>query len=544
MVRFPSFSFEFFAVEIHRFAFFEFAGTLANVIRQLSSLSAYAEDLFGGLVSETSIMIKRANTLQARVDKLAQKVTELDSTVEEVSLHEINQHRPFKANCSYDQEVLSRQTMPPSIMEKYSQCDRPPPLDKLNTFRDDGKDAMKFYTDPNYFFELWKAEMLKMSEKEKSGKRIANRNAAVSTKQIEESHFNKHNKKPRQPENTTEKYRKMVPQQEFLIDQNTNHVPFQTLQSDNPYSSYGTIRPNSINSIQSGNYSVNYNSTELHGTLGANNPYQRTSLQQQQFQPQQPYVSSTPTVNGTSSYGPHSVYNNGAPAVHPSMHHATPPDQVQYRHMVQSQTNVSPPSSTATLTPSKKIGPRPSQPPPAPPPPGSAISPTQTPNRFSDSLPLPPPPPPMPPMPSANSAALVPPPPPPPMPAMSSLDQTDKGSSSRNSLASNRSSGSSQPRPTNLAQEILLKQQQLKPATTQPFQRPLVDPRNDLLASIREGIKLRSVQSNKEKQVEKENPLHDVASILARRVAMQLSDSDSNHSENETDDGWDEDSHH
>lgn len=31
--------------------------------------------------------------------------------------------------------------------------------------RDDGKDGLKFYTDPNYFFDLWSQEMLKDTEK-------------------------------------------------------------------------------------------------------------------------------------------------------------------------------------------------------------------------------------------------------------------------------------------------------------------------------------------------------------------------------------------
>lgn len=44
-------------------------------------------------------------------------------------------------------------------------CDKPPPLDKLNCYRDDGKDGLKFYTDPNYFFELWRQEMLKDTER-------------------------------------------------------------------------------------------------------------------------------------------------------------------------------------------------------------------------------------------------------------------------------------------------------------------------------------------------------------------------------------------
>lgn len=58
-------------------------GTLANTIRQLSSLSRHAEDLFGELAREAHMLATRANSLQARLDKLAVKTTQLDSTVEE-----------------------------------------------------------------------------------------------------------------------------------------------------------------------------------------------------------------------------------------------------------------------------------------------------------------------------------------------------------------------------------------------------------------------------------------------------------------------------
>ena len=36
---------------------------------------------------------------------------------------------------------------------------------KLVYFREDGKDGVKFYTDPNYFFELWRQDMLKDTER-------------------------------------------------------------------------------------------------------------------------------------------------------------------------------------------------------------------------------------------------------------------------------------------------------------------------------------------------------------------------------------------
>ena len=32
-------------------------------------------------------------------------------------------------------------------------------------YREDGKDGLKFYTDPTYFFELWRQEMLKDTER-------------------------------------------------------------------------------------------------------------------------------------------------------------------------------------------------------------------------------------------------------------------------------------------------------------------------------------------------------------------------------------------
>ena len=55
--------------------------------------------------------------------------------------------------------------MPAAMKEMYETCDPPPPLDNLNCYRDDGKDGLKFYTDPTYFFELWRQEMLRDTQK-------------------------------------------------------------------------------------------------------------------------------------------------------------------------------------------------------------------------------------------------------------------------------------------------------------------------------------------------------------------------------------------
>lgn len=63
--------------------------------------------------------------------------------------------------------------------------------------------------------------------------------------------------------------------------------------------------------------------------------------------------------------------------------------------------------------------------------------------------------------------------------------------------------------------------------------------RSDLLKAIRDGISLKKVEENKDQaQVA---GLSDVASILARRVALEVSDSDEGPSDSEYDsDDWGE----
>ena len=77
--------------------------------------------------------------MQARIDKLAVKVTQLDSNVEEVTLQEIQLRKAFRSTHNFDQQVVSRETMPKSMLEQYLACDKPPPLDKLNPYREVGR---------------------------------------------------------------------------------------------------------------------------------------------------------------------------------------------------------------------------------------------------------------------------------------------------------------------------------------------------------------------------------------------------------------------
>ncbi|KAK7165440.1 hypothetical protein R3I94_003714 [Phoxinus phoxinus] len=145
--------------------------TLSAIIRQLSSLSKHAEDVFGELFNEANTFYLRANSLQDRVDRLAIKVTELDSSVEEVSLQDINMRKAFKSSTAQDQQAVTKSSTPNPITEMYNTSDKPPPLNILSAYRDDHIDGIKFYTDPSYFFDLWKEKMLQDTEDKRKEKR-------------------------------------------------------------------------------------------------------------------------------------------------------------------------------------------------------------------------------------------------------------------------------------------------------------------------------------------------------------------------------------
>lgn len=57
--------------------------TLANIIRQLSSLSKQAEGMFGELIREAHSINVRANSLQIRLDRLSINTKQLNSDGEE-----------------------------------------------------------------------------------------------------------------------------------------------------------------------------------------------------------------------------------------------------------------------------------------------------------------------------------------------------------------------------------------------------------------------------------------------------------------------------
>ncbi|KAJ8276471.1 hypothetical protein COCON_G00082230 [Conger conger] len=199
--------------------------TLAAIIKQLGSLSRHAEDIFGELFNEANSFYMRMNSLQERVDLLAVKVTQLDSTVEEVSLQDINMRKAFKSSTIQDQQVVSRTSVPNPVMEMYHRCDKPPPLNILSPYRDDKKDGLKFYTDPSYFFNLWKEKMLQATENKRKEKR-----RQKEQKQVEDP--SREVKKVRKARNRRQEWNMMAYDKEFRPDTRLTPSPYHGMSSE------------------------------------------------------------------------------------------------------------------------------------------------------------------------------------------------------------------------------------------------------------------------------------------------------------------------
>lgn len=554
--------------------------TLTNIIRQLSSLSKHAEDIFGELARDVGSIGDRANSLQARIDRLAIKVTQLDSNVEEIPLTDIQRKKAFKSAKVFDQQIFSRITMPTPMLETYSQCDKPPPLEKLNIYRDDGKDGLKFYTDPNYFFELWRQEMLKDTERVMHDKgRKMHRPRQEGGSGSSGGGMRGHKKRVRIPHNTREKQRQLaIGHGETLMPNNVIYrTPNSVVTDESGYSSMGVYdtkpaRPSSIELRRSypidnvDMYSpfTSYSSAAGHNVNG--NISQNQSQVQQQMQ-----------------------YDEGA--------------QILYGHA--NQNTMSSEAIYAAGTPSR-TKPRPSQPPPAPP---SNESGTGTPNTSNANTPTRG-------RSMSSSRDALPPPPPIPdnmtSPTLGPMNGSNVAAKLLGRTNSNPRVGSPQLVPNNSVQDanalvmaqlsnqinnfnnnILVQQinmqnvlppcnteqhmtKLLQPApppppppppveaqTSNQIMKPMInqgdiqtanttashivgakkllppyqDTRSDLMKAIRDGITLRKVEKSDQKEIEINTALHDVASILARRVAIELSESEDSESEDDSE-GW------
>ncbi|XP_029106579.1 wiskott-Aldrich syndrome protein family member 3-like isoform X2 [Scleropages formosus] len=465
--------------------------TLAAIIKQLGSLSKHAEDIFGELFIEANSFYMRMNSLQERVDLLAVKVTQLDSTVEEVSLQDINMRKAFKSSTIQDQEVVSRTSIPNPVMEMYHQCDKPPPLNILTPYRDDKKDGLKFYTDPSYFFNLWKEKMLQATENKRKEKRRQKEQKLVEDPSREV-------KKVRKARNRRQEWNIMAYDKELRPDARLTPSPYHGMSSESSLSPDNRSMMSDVGEhsypaspshpFQQVTGSTSYTTADGKELLAA--PCHTQSLdrayrvpataaagrQNSLGRPQPPY---TPPGADSAANGPHSQPVKEYSAQQMPEYFVPPVPPAPPPLIPSAQTAFDSPAAPPTLpsyTAAAVSRPYCPSPPPAPP------------SGYNPSLCHP----------AAGGPPVAPPPPPPgPLAHIMSPARVMTPASS-----------------------------EVPPKKGQVPVIPMSDARSDLLAAIRRGIQLRKVQEQRDQEARKEPVGNDVATILSRRIAVEYSESD------------------
>ena len=58
-----------------------------------------------------------------------------------------------------------------ALMDMYENCDAIPNMDALQLHRNDGKECKKMYSDPQWFFRIWRDQILAQNERQKVKKK-------------------------------------------------------------------------------------------------------------------------------------------------------------------------------------------------------------------------------------------------------------------------------------------------------------------------------------------------------------------------------------
>nr|XP_054753111.1 actin-binding protein WASF2-like [Lytechinus pictus] len=385
--------------------------------------------------------------------------------------------------------------------------------------REDGKDGLKFYTDPKFFFERWCNEQRKDIENNIRKKRRRRQKKPATDK----------GSVPKVPVNTRKnRYQMYADGAEFAKQQRpqqsiTNtHISSNQVNQD-PAKQRISHSDSIISSTPSDDSGINGQSMRRKPTQGPPPPPVSQGGEPPMngdvvLRPVRPAPARPPSQQQQPQPPP---MNNHAPMMPPP----PPPDVPQQQSYLSSGTSGY--SSASEL-------------PPPPPPPQPVMmnnhAPAQPPQPVL-SQPLPnniPPPPPPPPM---GGPA---PPPPPPIGGI----QVQKPPVTNNNVPAAPPPPPDQFRLPSIQPDSAANPNNTSPVVNSPNKPPPVqasDPRSDLLAAIKEGMKLRKVEVQEEKQRHSEPAPNSVEAILRRRIAVELSSDEDSQVSSDYEAEWSDD---
>ena len=140
---------------------------LNGIVEQLSDISNHAIDIIDNIKVECDMINKRTEKMVERVSLVSKKVEQL-KTDEKVS--NVTEDQP-RSDWNLDGQFFTPENRPQTIQYLYLKADPMPDLELVQPFRDDDVRSRHVYSNPGYFFELWRAEFQEATRKEKAKRR-------------------------------------------------------------------------------------------------------------------------------------------------------------------------------------------------------------------------------------------------------------------------------------------------------------------------------------------------------------------------------------
>jgi len=157
---------------------------LANIMDQLGDLGRHAADIMAGIGKECEEVNVRMASLSQRLDKVGVLTKNFDINGEDPSIMVDPSEVQKLCESSKSSQLLTPESRPTAVQERYNQAEPPPKVHILQHVRDAHADptlpeekkikCLKLYSDPSFFYQHWMDEMLASTEKkrkEKEGKK-------------------------------------------------------------------------------------------------------------------------------------------------------------------------------------------------------------------------------------------------------------------------------------------------------------------------------------------------------------------------------------
>ncbi|PRP80104.1 hypothetical protein PROFUN_12258 [Planoprotostelium fungivorum] len=144
-------------------------GSLVVCIEHMASLCSFASHIFSEIVKEASTTYQRVETLRGRVQDAVQLLPTVEDTFVKSSTEVLfNNQRSFFASATNEgAQLFTKDNRTNSINQTYGRAEKPPSFSRVNPYMENNMDALKLYSNPEFFLEQWIEEQMRIREANK-----------------------------------------------------------------------------------------------------------------------------------------------------------------------------------------------------------------------------------------------------------------------------------------------------------------------------------------------------------------------------------------